>query len=222
MAHAMSAVVMKTTHRLLALSVLLLPLAVRAAVYIEPRVSLLEIAGTPSIGDLGTPIDQDFPRATGSLAVGVELTSRVKLELRYTGMGELRVMKVSPTWQVFPGDVLLPTLRKYEYVQRTDLLAVALPWRAIERNGWSLLLVPMLQAERARVELADIIDVMSIDFLPQRVPFHHRNDESVRFAGELSLGYAVNDRITAVLHYTYSPLRNFDAHLFGTGIGIKF
>ncbi|MBA4137668.1 MAG: hypothetical protein C0518_10165 [Opitutus sp.] len=204
----------------------ILPVATRAAVYIEPRLSLAEFSGTPSIGDFGVPLESASPRLGGSLAVGTHLTSRVRIELRFTTMGEISVLKESPNWHVIPGEVILPAVRPYEFRQQTQLLSLALPLQLLAHRGWTLCLVPILQAERSRVELIDQLFPLPAGYQPlilRRDELIHRETrEEVAASAEIELGYQLNERVIAIVHYTYAPLATVNAHLFGAGVGVKF
>ena len=61
-----------------------------------------------------------------------------------------------------------------------------------------------------------------INSLPQYVPITNRHTSSMRAGAEVALGYAFTGNTELRLHYTYSPLSHFDAHLFGVGLGCRF
>lgn len=204
-----------------------LPLAAQSAVYIEPRLSYLHLSGNPSIGDVGVTVDEDLPSAAFSLALGYELSTRVSLEFRYTGTGDVTVKKISPHWQIFPGgEVLLPVERKYLFRQHTNLFSAALPIRVLRQGKLSLIVTPMLQLEDAEVDLIDVIEIMpaqpGFQSLPQYLPILSRRDTSLRLGAEVSLGYALAGNTELHLNYTYAPLAHFDAHLIGVGLGCRF
>jgi len=217
---------MKNKLPLLLLSVVL-PCAAQAQFYLEPRLAYQHVSGTPNIGDIGKVLESDEPAVAPGIALGYALSPRLRLEVRYVSLGNLVVAKLSPNYQIFPvTGPLLPVLRKYEYAQRTDLFAAALPVQVFSSGRASLRLAPLLQLESADVTLTDIIDIMSAQpnvlSLPYRTVYLHRTTTEVHAAAEVSFDYSISDRTTFVLHYTYSPLSNFDAHLFGVGLGVKF
>jgi len=196
-----------------------------AAVYIDLRLSHLMAAGTPDIGDVGRETGTDFPSVAASMAIGYEISPRLSLELRYTHLGDLTINKVSANWTPFPSQIVLPAVRRYDFEQRTDLWGIAVPVQVWKKGNLSLQLTPLLQIEHTDVKFRDqgtFPPLPDIDFVPPGYVFLRRSTTEVQPGAEVALSYHLGSRTTVLLHYTYTPLSTFDAHLFGAGLQAKF
>jgi len=214
---------MKNPIKLLLLLLTTLPLSAQSTFYVAPRVSALNITSNPNIGDTGRTVADDLPEAAYGLAVGWNVSPRISIEIRYTGYDDLTALKISPHWQIFPsGEVLLPVERKYEFGAHTKLWSLASPIRLTQDDRLSLFFTPLLQWEDTTVTLTDIIDAMPVGALPQRVPILQRSENHLRLGAELALNYEIGKNGFLLLHYTYSPLETYDAHLLGAGVGLRF
>ena len=202
-------------------------LAAQAEIYLEPRVSYLAVGGSPDIGDIGQETGTDRPSAALGLAVGYAFTPRLSLELRYTHLGDLTVHKQSPTWRIFPpdGEVTLPAVRLYDLAQRTELFSVAARFRIWSGDKLSVNLTPMLQIERSEVKLLEAgisPPLPYVTLVPAGTVITRRSNTDVQPGAEISVGYRISDRVVTEIHYTYSPLSTYDAHLIGAGLVFKF
>ena len=202
-------------------------LAAQAEIYVEPRVSYLAVGGSPDIGDIGHETGTDRSSPAVSLAVGYVFTPRLSLELRYSHLGDLTVFKESPTWQIFPpdGEVTLPAVRLYDLVQRTELFSVAARFRVWSGDKLSVSLTPMLQIESSEVKLLEAgisPPLPYVTLVPAGTVITRRTDTEVQPGAEISIDYQFSERIGGGLHYTYSPLSTYDAHLIGAGLIFKF
>lgn len=202
-------------------------LAAQAEIYLEPRVSYLVVGGSPDIGDIGHATGTDRPSAAVGLALGYVFTPRLSLELRYTHLGDLTVFKESPTWQIFPpeGQVTLPAVRLYDLAQRTELFSVAARFRIWSGDKLSVNLTPMLQIESSEVRLLEAgisPPLPYVTLVPAGTVITRRSTTDVQPGAEISVVYQFTDRLGADLHYTYSPLSTYDAHLIGAGLVFKF
>ncbi len=215
------------TKLLLSLLILVLTGTAHAAFYADLRLSHLTVQGTPEIGDIGVETGSDLPELSATIALGYELSKRANLELRYTHLGDLTVDKISPYPTVFPlkpGEVVPFVTSTYGFKQRTSLLAVALPFQLWGQDKFSLHLTPLLQCERADVELlaGSLPALPNANTVPVGTVFYRRSTTELHAGIELDLGYRLTPRTRLHFNYTYSPLSNFDAHLFGTGLEVKF
>lgn len=213
----------------LLLSLSLLALAATtapAAFYADLRASHLALQDTPDIGDIGAKTGSDLSPLSLTFAVGYELSPRVDLQLRYTHLGNITINKVSPYATVFPlkpGEVSATVVTNYIFKQRTNLFSLALPFQIWEKEKLSLRLTPLLQLETAKVELGFGGTMLPyVSSVPVGTVFHRRSTTELHAAGEIALGCRLSESARAYLHYTYAPLSNFDAHLFGTGLELKF
>lgn len=227
--------------RLLSLVLLAAPcLAPAASFYVEPRVSWLKLSGTPNIGDSGWVYQADEPDVAPTIALGYEISPRVRVELRYTTVGKFNYRKFAPSSAIFPGDqVSLPYVRPYEYSQRTRLYTVALPFRVFEQKRFSVSLTPQLIADDSTVEVADYIylglpvtilatDVSTYLFPPSFVPgnnrrvLRHEDGMKLRAGAELQLRYACTDRFGITAHANWTSLRTVDLFTYGAGVEFRF
>lgn len=202
-------------------------LAAQAEIYVEPRVSYLAVGGSPDIGDIGRETGTDRSSPAVGLAVGYVFAPRLSLELRYTHLGDLTVFKESPNWQIFPpdGEVTLPAVRLYDLVQRTELFSVAARFRVWSGDKLSVNLTPMLQIESTEVKLLEAgisPPLPYVSLVPAGTVITRRSDTEVQPGAEISIDYRLSARVRAGLHYTYSPLSTYDAHLVGAGLVFKF
>lgn len=200
----------------------------QAAVYVDARVSYLDIAGSPSIGDIGTPLESDLSDRAYSFAVGTTLTPRLRLEARFTDLGNSKITKVSPIWAIMPPipDVYLPAQRYYRYEQSTRLYSLALPVEVWSRQRFSLVLTPLIHAEESRIAIDDLyINVATIQglLLPQP-PLRYLDSTRtrVRLGGEAGFAFRATERVKLTFTYAYANLQAYDAHLFGAGLGWDF
>lgn len=212
---------------LLLLTLLVTPLVGRATFYLEPRVSYLSISGTPNIGDIGRKRSEDISRASPSIAVGYEISPRFNLEFRYTRLGEVVINKSSATRSIFPGgEVILPATRDYKFAQDSDLVGLAMPWRLGAQERLAFFVTPIVQLEVSEIKLTEeVFDATPTSGSgpgPRTELILKRSKTSFNVAAEFAAHYAISDRISARLSYTFSPLKNFQAHLFGFGVGAKF
>lgn len=199
----------------------------QAGVYIDARVSHLAVSGTPEIGDIGRTLDEDFSSVAYSLAVGTKLTSRLNAEVRFTDLGDLDVLKVSPIWTIMPPipEVILPVERYYRYRQTTRLYSLALPVHVWEHKQLSLVLTPLLSVEQSRVTLDDLfINAQTAGLLlPYPQPRVLDTDRTkVRVGTEATLAYRPGNDLQLSLTYSYHSLEAYDAHLLGAGLGWNF
>lgn len=199
----------------------------QAAVYVDARVSHLEISGTPSIGDIGRTLDEDLPATAFSLALGTTLTSRISAEIRFTDLGDVDVLKVSPYWTIMPpiGNVVLPAERYYRYQQSTRLYSLAVPVKVWEQKRFSVVLAPLVTVEQSRITIDDLFVNAQTAGLTLPYPnarYLDSDHTKVRLGSELSLAYQPTEKLKVSFTYTYSSLQAFDAHLIGAGIGWQF
>lgn len=200
------------------LSIALVPLVSNAAFYVEPRASILVVGETPSIGDIGYEVSTDSSEFVPGFVAGIGLSTRLALEVRYTRIGEFSTRKESPTFQIFPADVTLPALRPYELTQRTDLYSLALPVTIYHQNKLTVKLTPVASFEHTRTELHD----PNLQTFAVATPLVQRNENEFQPGLEVSAGYALSELTALNLHYFYSPMKNYSAHLFGAGLTLKF
>jgi hypothetical protein len=205
---------MKT--KLLVSLAILLPWSAHGAFFIEPRVSYVDIAGTPNIGDRGYVTSSDLPQTTVGIAAGCTITSRISVELRYTSIDGIRVNKAgSDIFGVPPG--LHPTglVFDYAYLQDSRIFAVALPLKLVDQGKITFSLVPLLQLERSDIEL----------FQPRGSlaawPIRHETANEFHVGAEVNIAYRLGSRTELTLNYTYSPLKAFDAHFVSAGLRVK-
>ena len=206
---------------------LLAACSAQAGVYIDARVSHLAISGTPEIGDIGRTIDEDFPTIAYSLAVGTKLSSRLNAEVRFTDLGDIDVLKVSPYWTIMPPipEVILPVERYYRYQQSTRLYSLALPINVWESKQLSLVLTPLLNVEQSRVTLDDLfINAQTAGLtVPYPQPrFLDTDRTKVRLGTEATLAYHPTGSMQLSVTYSYLSLQAYDAHLLGAGLGWNF
>lgn len=231
---------MPIKQRLLLLSLLLAPCLAHAAFYLEPRVSWLKFSGTPNIGDRGWVARSDEPEVVPTLAVGYELSPRLRLELRYTPLGDFTSYRFAPSAAIFPGDeVSLPYVRPYEYRQRTDLYTVALPIRMLDHKRLAVSVTPLLIADDSDVEVADYVyynlpvildraDAGAFIWPGPTVPatnrrvLRHSDKVNLRLGGELALRYSCTDKLALTAHCNWSNLRTADLLAFGGGVEFRF
>jgi hypothetical protein len=217
---------MKNKLILLSLA-LLLPCSAGAAIYVEPRMSFLDIKGTPSIGDIGQVTRSDTPEVAPGIGVGYELASRVKLELRFTYLGTIELRKFSPIYSIFPpgpADAVLTVIRPYEYKETSRLFSLAVPVTVVKTGRVSLALTPLLHAHDSNIELVDLFTVLEngLSVVPGRHVIRRENDAVIRPGGELAFDFAFDRHLTFSLHYSYSELKTFNAHLVGGGLRWRF
>ena len=214
-----------TTKLIPALS-LVLVCAAQAALYVDARVSHLEIDGTPNVGDIGRTLDRDDSAAVFSLAVGTKLTDRLRAEVRFTDLGEQNLLKVSPYWAILPpgGEVVLPAQRYYRYRESTRLYSLALPIDVVKRDRFSLVITPVLSVEQSRIEIDDLyLNVQTTGLtVPSPTRFLTDDRTEVRPGGDLTFGYQATEKLRLTFTYTYLSLRAYDAHLLGAGVVLTF
>ena len=202
------------------LSIALAPLVSSAAFYVEPRASVMLLGEKPSIGDLGVETESDSSEFVPSLAIGIDLSSRVSLEVRYARIGEFSVRKESANFQIFPSDIVLPVIRPYELRQATDLYSVALPITVYGNGSLKLTLTPVASYETTDTEIHDFApNTLVVVGAP---PLVQRTEHEFQPGAEIALEYAFTERTAAKLHYFYSPMKNYSAHLIGAGLVVKF
>lgn len=214
--------------------------ATSAAVYVEPRVSWLDISGTPNIGDRGWTAQADEPDVVPTLVVGYELSPRVCLELRYTSVGTIDHRKFAPSSAIFPGDeVYLPYVRPYEFHQRTQLYTIAVPIRMAEHKRVTVTLTPLIVAEDSEIEVADYVYLdlpvtiqasdASVSTWPY--PFAPGNNRRVlrredgiklRAGAEIAVRYAVTPTLAVTAHCSWLNLRSADLFTYGPGLEFRF
>jgi hypothetical protein len=207
---------------LLSLVTSLAATAASAAVYIDVRASKLEISGTPSIGDVGEKLDQeDMPSSAFTFTVGYEFTPVIGAELRYTSLGDVRVSKRAASGAIFPGTgPVIQAQTFYLYEQSTQLYTVALPFRVVERGGFSALVTPLVHVERSDFTFTNT-GVNTL--LPGPLPIIYRDTRTkVHVGGEVKLAYRFNANIGASLSYSYSALEAYDAQMIGAGLEFRF
>ena len=207
-----------------ALLALLAACTAQAGVYVDARVSHLAISGTPEIGDIGRTLDEDFPTVAYSLAVGTTITSRLKAEVRFTDLGDIDVLKVSPYWTIMPPipEVILPVERYYRYQQTTRLYSLALPISVWENKQFSFIVTPLVNVEQSRVVLEDMfINATAAGiFAPYPDSRYLDTDRTkVRIGTEATLAYRTSNYMQLSLTYSYHSLQAYDAHLIGAGLG---
>ena len=212
---------------LLLLTLLVTPLVGRATLYLEPRVSYLSISGTPNIGDIGRKVSEDISRASPGIAVGYEISPRLNVEFRYTRLGEMTINKVSSTRSIFPGqEVILPATRNYKFTQDSDLVGLAMPWRLGAKERLAFFVTPIVQIEFSEIKLTEeVFDATPTSGSgpgPRTELILKRSKSTLNVAAEFAAHYEINERLFARVSYTFSPLKNFQAHLFGFGVGAKF
>lgn len=198
--------------------------AVRAAdFYVEPRVSLVAISGTLTIGDLGRKTGSDASRFAPGLGLGIRVSPRLAVEARYTRIARFTQSKEAPE-VIFPTDgVILPFVRTYDLSQRTDLFALAVPFTAVAGNRFSLQLTPLVDFATADIRLQETADVLPAVFPPGfQLLRVDRTDRDVRIGGEIAAACELSATTRLKLHYTYAPLRRVDAHLFGLSAEVRF
>lgn len=207
---------------LLSLVTSLAATAASAAVYIDVRASKLELSGTPSIGDVGQKLDlEDLPSNAFTFTVGYEFTPVIGAELRYTSLGDVRISKLAPSGAVFPGTgPVIQAQTFYLYEQSTQLYTFALPFRVVERGGFSASVTPLVHLERSDFTFTNT-GVNTL--LPGPLPIIFRDTRSkVHVGGEVKLAYRFNANIGASLSYSYSALEAYDAQLIGAGLEFRF
>lgn len=200
--------------------ILLLPGLVRAEFYVEPRLSYLKVSGTPNVGDIGVVENSDFDRQAPSIGIGFNFTPRVSLELSYVSLGELELRKRSPNFNIFPtpGPVL-PFAHVYAYHQKANAVALALPFKVIDRPKFSVSVAPLLQRADAEITFYELSPNVSV--IAPGIIFHRR-DQTTHGGGDVSAAYRLGAHAAVTLHYTYLALSTFDAHLFGAGFKWSF
>lgn len=231
---------MRIKQHLLLLSLLLAPCLAHAAFYVEPRISWLNFTGTPNIGDRGWVARSDEPDNAPTLALGCELSPRVRLELRYTSLGDFTSYRFAPSAAIFPGDeISLPYVRPYEYRQRTNLYTVALPIRILDQKRLAVSVTPLVIADDSDVEVADYVYYTTpvildradagayiwpgptVPALNRRV-LRHSDKTALRVGGELALRYACTDKVALTAHCNWSNLRTGDLLSYGAGLEFRF
>ncbi len=207
---------------LLSLLTSLAATAASAAVYIDVRASKLEISGTPSIGDVGEKLDQeDLPSSAFTFTVGYEFTPVIGAELRYTSLGDVRISKRAASGAIFPGTgPVIQAQTFYLYEQSTQLYTFALPFRVVERGGFSASVTPLVHFERSDFTFTNT-GVNTL--LPGPLPVIYRDTRTkVHVGGEVKLAYRFNAHVGANVFYSYSALEAYDAQLFGAGLEFRF
>jgi len=196
--------------------------AASASVYVDVSVAKLEISGTPSIGDLGKKLDADLPSSAFTFTVGYEFTPVIGAELRYTSIGDVRLSKVAPTGAVFPtSGPVIQAQTFYLFEQSTQLYTFALPFRVVERGGFSASVTPLVHLERSDFTFTNT--GVNTLLLPGPLPVIYRDTRSqLRFGGEVKFAYRFNTNVAASLSYSYSALEAYDAQLIGAGLEFRF
>lgn len=193
-----------------------------AAVYVDVRASRLELSGTPNIGDIGATISEDRPSSAITLAIGYDLTSRLALELRYSRVGDAHIDKVAPTASAFPtNDPTAQVQTFYRFDQTTELYTLALPIKLVEKGDLSVSVAPLLHLERSDFTFTNT--GVNTLLLPGPLPVIYRDSRTpVHLGAEVKLAYRLTPHVGASLHYNYSALEAYDAHLFGAGLDFRF
>lgn len=227
---------MPTKRKLLPLILLLSPFTALAAVYIEPRLSVMHAAEISNVSDIGTIERPDRNKVIPGIALGCEISPRVRVELRYTSIGSSKFHQIYPTWQLLGGAILPPTY-PIAYARKTQLYSFAVPVRVAERGAFTLWLAPIVHLEHTHTTLAGtvfhplpevtrpaVFPPVVIDPIREFVPvrFYDKARNSYHAGGELSAHYRLNPHTALTASYTYAPLGQFKAHLFGGGVEIKF
>jgi len=232
--------VMSIKLRFLCLLLSAAPCLTHAAFYVEPRVSWLNFSGTPNIGDLGWVAQADEPDIAPTLALGYEISPRIRLELRYTSVGKFDYHKFAPSSAIFPGDqISLPYVRPYEYHQRTQLYTLALPIRLMESKRFAVALTPLAIADDTEVEIADYvylglpvtIQTADVGSYLWPAPFAPGNNRRVlrredgthlRAGAELTLRYTCTEKLAVTAHCNWANLRTTDLLSYGAGLEFRF
>lgn len=226
---------MPTKRKLLLLILLLSPLAAQAAVYIEPRLSVMHATEISTVSDIGTIERPDRNKVILGIALGYEISPRFRAEVRYTAIGSSNFHQIYPTWLLLGGAILPPTYT-VAYARKTQLYSFAVPVRVVERGAFTLWLAPSVHLEHTRTTLAGtvfqplpvprvavwppaVIDPIR-EFVPIR--FYDKAMNGFHAGGELSARFRLNPHTALTASYTYAPLGQFKAHLFGGGVEIKF
>lgn len=215
---------------------LLLSLAGRSTVYVEPRLSSMHASEISNISSIGTIERPDRHKVVPGIALGYEISPRIRGELRYTAIGSSKFETIYPTWQALAGAILPPTY-PVSYARKTQLYSVAVPIRLAGRGAFSLWLTPLLHLERTHSTLGGtvfrplpeavrpavwppaVIDPIR-EFVPVR--FYDKVSNSFHTGGELSARYRFNPRVALTASYTYAPLDQFKAHLVSSGLEMRF
>lgn len=208
---------------LLSLVTSLAATAASAAVYIDVRASKLEVSGTPSIGDVGQKLDQeDLPSSAFTFTVGYEFTPVIGAELRYTSIGDVRISKRASSGAIFPGTgPVIQAQTFYLYEQSTQLYTFALPFRVIERGGFSASLTPLVHLERSDFTFTNT--GVNTLLLPGPLPIIYQDTRTkLHFGGEVQLAYRFNAHVGASVTYSYSAFEAYDAQLIGAGLEFRF
>ncbi|MBI2515378.1 MAG: hypothetical protein HYV95_00530 [Opitutae bacterium] len=204
----------------------MLPLAARCAVYVEPRASILHLSGTPEVGVLVSKVSFDTPSTAAGLGLGWEISPTVRIEFRYTDIGTVKADVLST--QILPPltGTQLVALHEYEFSQRSRLWSVALPIRVWARDRLMLHFTPLIHCENTKTNLVRIDPQFGIPENPPppviRTVANRSNSTALHPGAELSLAYGVAEHFSLTAYYTYAPLKNLDAHLFGLGLGLSF
>jgi hypothetical protein len=192
------------------------------AFYIEPRVSFLGLSESPKINDVGREISHDKPSVVPGIDFGYELSSRLNLELRFTSLREITVNKLSNSSQILPGDgAFLTVLTTYDLSYESHLFTAALPIKLID-DKLSVSITPLLILERAEYVLHRPPQPYESALPGYNGRIYARKDSNVGGGAELSASYKLNDHVSASVHYSYSVLDSFEAHLFGAGFVFRF
>jgi hypothetical protein len=198
----------------------LLPLASYAQLYVEPRISYLKVGGSFSVGDLGTEIKADSGKAAPTYIIGYGLSDIFSLEFRYTDIGELSSYKEATDGRILPSEVSIPTVRHYEVAHKSKLYSLALPIAIYRGELFKFTLTPVASIERTTSRLYE----HSADLIrdPNKAPLVDRGERGFKAGAEAALSVKITESTSANVHYYYTPMSDYTAHLFGAGLNFSF